>query len=258
MLIFCLNITVTPFTPMSLSFLFDSFLIQAAAGPNVFTYFAQSNLAGKVVIFILCICSIIAWTVMLGKYLDLSKLRSQNQRYERLLSKETNLLALDPERPGRGSGPYYNIFREAIEAFYRYGEDVASNDTHRASLRMGHVENALQRGVAEQTVRYESKMVVLSSIVTGAPFLGLLGTVWGVMDAFGGITSGTGTASLQSLAPGVSGALLTTVAGLVVAIPSVFGYNYLLQQTKISVVELENFASSVADRLELDSQAATN
>ncbi|MGB0744034.1 MAG: flagellar motor protein MotA, partial [Opitutales bacterium] len=106
---------------MSLSFLLDSFLIQAASGPNVFTYFAQSNFAGKVVIFILGVCSIIAWTVMLGKYLDLSKLRSQNQRYERLLSKESHLLALDPERPGKGSGPYYNIVREAIEAFYRYG-----------------------------------------------------------------------------------------------------------------------------------------
>ena len=242
---------------MTFAHLFDSFLIQAASGPNVFTYFAQSNFAGKVVILILAICSIIAWTVMLGKYLDLSKLRSQNQRYERLLSKESYLLALDPERPGKGSGPYYNIVREAIEAFFRYGSEVRSADTHRATLRMGHVENALQRSVAEQIIRYESKMVVLGSIVTGAPFLGLLGTVWGVMDAFGGM-AGAGSASLQSLAPGVSGALLTTVAGLIVAIPSVFGYNYLLQQTKIAVIELENFASTVADRIELESQAASN
>ena len=241
---------------MSSSFFLDSLLLQAASGANVFTYFAQSNFAGKIVIFILGICSIIAWTVMLGKYLDLSKLRSQNRRYERLLTQETQLLALDPQRPGKGSGPFYNIVRDAIEAFYRYGEDLSSADTHRATLRMGHVENALQRGVAEQIVRYEARMVVLGSIVTGAPFLGLLGTVWGVMDAFGGM-AGAGSASLQALAPGVSGALLTTVAGLVVAIPSVFGYNYLLQQTKISVVELENFASTVADRIELESQAAT-
>ena len=243
--------------PMTFTHLFDSILIQAASGPNVFTYFAQSNVAGKIVILILGIFSIVAWTVMLGKYLDLSKLRSQNQRYERLLSKEQHLLALDPERPGKGSGPYYNIFREAIEAFFRYGTELASADTHRATLRMGHVENALQRSVAEQIIRYESKMVMLGSIVTGAPFLGLLGTVWGVMDAFGSM-GGAGTASLQGLAPGVSGALLTTVAGLVVAIPSVFGYNYLLQQTKIAVVELENFASTVADRIELESQAASN
>ena len=194
---------------------------------------------------------------MLGKYLDLSKLRSQNQRYERALSKESHLIALDPERPGKGSGPYFNIVRQALEAFHRYGGDLGNSDPNRATLRMGQVENALQRSVAEQIIRYEAKMVVLGSIVTGAPFLGLLGTVWGVMDAFGGM-AGAGSASLQSLAPGVSGALLTTVAGLIVAIPSVFGYNCLLQQTKIAVVELENFASTAADRVELEAQAAAH
>ncbi len=240
---------------MHLSFVIDSLLIQAAGGPNVFTYFGQSNFAGKMVILVLGVFSILAWTVMLGKYMDLSRLRSQNQRYERMLSKESHLLALEPSRPGKGAGPFYNIVRDGLEAFCRYGGDLADADLHRTRLRMGHVENALQRAVAEQTLRYEAKMVLLGSIVSGAPFLGLLGTVWGVMDAFGGM-AGSGSASLQALAPGVSGALLTTVAGLLVAIPSVFGYNYLLQQTKIAVVELENFASTAADRIELEAQAA--
>lgn len=240
---------------MSLPFVFDSLIFQAASGPNVFTYFGQSNFAGKIVVLVLIACSILAWSVLFGKYMDLSRLRSQNKRYERLLMKEENLLDLPPQRPGKGSGPYYNVVCEALEAFFRYGGDVVDLDPNRARLRMGHVENAIQRGLAEQIIRYESKMVLLGSIVTGAPFLGLLGTVWGVMDAFGGM-AGAGSASLQSLAPGVSGALLTTVAGLLVAIPSVFGYNYLLQQTKISVVELENFSSIVADRIELEAQAA--
>lgn len=242
---------------MSLTFAFESLLLQAASGPNVFVYFGQSNFAGKLIIIILVVFSIVAWTLMLGKHLDLSRMRAQNQHYERQLSKEAHLLGLEPQRPGKGGGPYFNLVREALEAFFRYGGNVIDTDGQKAALRMGHVENALQRGVAEQTIRYEAKMVMLGSIVTGAPFLGLLGTVWGVMDAFGGM-AGSGSASLQSLAPGVSGALLTTVAGLVVAIPSVFGYNYLLQQTKISVVELENFASTVADRIELEAQAAAN
>lgn len=238
-------------------FSLETLKLQAAADASVFTYFAQSNFAGQVIIMILGLCSVLAWSVMLGKYLDLSRLRAQNLRYERLLSQESHLLALDPSRPAKGAGPFYNLVREGLEAFARYGGDLINADTHRVTLRMGHVENALQRGVAEQTIRYETKMVLLGSIVTGAPFLGLLGTVWGVMDAFGGM-AGAGSASLQNLAPGVSGALLTTVSGLVVAIPSVFGYNYLLQQTKIAVVELENFASTVADRIELEAQAAAN
>lgn len=73
------------------------------------------------------------------------------------------------------------------------------------------------------------------------------------MDAFGAVAM-QNTATLQSLAPGVSGALLTTVAGLLVAIPSVFGYNYLLSRTRLLITEMENFASELADRFELESR----
>jgi biopolymer transport protein TolQ len=114
---------------------------------------------------------------------------------------------------------------------------------------MGHVENAVQRGVARTMVKYEDKMVLLSSLVSGGPFLGLLGTVWGVMVTFGALTE---KASIAQLAPGVCGALVTTTLGLLVAIPATFGYNYLLTQVKIMTTELENFASSLADRVELE------
>jgi biopolymer transport protein TolQ len=95
-------------------------------------------------------------------------------------------------------------------------------------------------------------MIFLASIVSGAPFLGLLGTVWGVMAAFSAVAVQQ-SASIPTLAPGVSAALLTTIAGLVVAIPSVFGYNYLLGNQRRLITELENYASSLADRIELES-----
>lgn len=228
-------------------------LMIAASDPNVFTYFGQSNVAGKVIIIALGIFSLLAWTVMIGKWMDLRRLRAVNLSFERKLAKESRVLALDPKDPKFGRGPYAYLSSQAIQAFFRYGGDIQTRDKHTATLRMGHVENALQRAVAEQTIEYEAKMVMLGSIVTGAPFLGLLGTVWGVMDAFGSIT-GQSSATLQSLAPGVSGALLTTVAGLLVAIPSVFGYNYLLTLSKMMITELENFASTMADRIELESQ----
>ena len=93
-------------------------------------------------------------------------------------------------------------------------------------------------------------MYWLATIVSGAPFLGLLGTVWGVMDAFG--TMDAGGATIEHLAPGVSGALLTTVAALCVAIPIVFAYNGLLGMTRAAMTKLENFASNLADRIELE------
>ena len=92
--------------------------------------------------------------------------------------------------------------------------------------------------------------------VGGAPFLGLLGTVWGVMDCFGSMSAQT-SVTLQQLAPGVAGALLTTVAGLLVAIPAVFGYNYLTSRARTMSAELENFASLLADKIELESREAS-
>jgi biopolymer transport protein TolQ len=210
---------------------------------GILDYYAQSNFAGKVIIILLIFTSLVAWTVMIGKYMDLSKLRNANNAIEERLGATERVLRIDPKL-GKAKGPYAAVAREALAAYHR-----ARGGTY----AVGHVENALQRSVARESMRYETKMILLGSIVTGAPFMGLLGTVWGVMDAFGAIT-GQASANIGALAPGVSGALLTTVAGLVVAIPSVFGYNFLLTQVKMMITELENFASNVADRIELEAK----
>ena len=91
--------------------------------------------------------------------------------------------------------------------------------------------------------------------MSGSPFLGLLGTVWGVMSAFSGIAQAaatSGRADLASMAPGVSGALITTVAGLLVAIPSMFGYNWLVHNLRVLTVELDNFAQELVSKMETE------
>lgn len=226
----------------------DTFLVFG----NIFTYFINSNIAGQLIVILLLFASLIAWTLMLGKRLELKKAFISNKIQEKELSKHDSLLTGSIDSIPMNNSPYGKLVKAGLSAYYRYGGDEGGSSD--LNLRMGHVENALQRAVAEQTLYYESKMVVLGSIVTGAPFCGLLGTVWGVMDAFGSVSL-TGGASIQNLAPGVSGSLLTTVAGLLVAIPSVFGYNYLLAESKLRITELENFASVLADRIELDARS---
>ncbi len=210
---------------------------------NVFVYFGQSNTAGKVIILLLAVFSLIAWTLMIGKYSELSRLRKANLIFEDRLKASDAVTKIDPQFKGT-SGLYANLAREALTAYHQ-----SKGSPHAVS----HVENALQRAVSRGCLIYENRMIMLSSIVSGAPFLGLLGTVWGVMDAFGSIAGQAG-ASVATLAPGVSGALMTTVAALLVAIPSVFGYNYLLTQAKLMITELENFASHLADRVEQESR----
>lgn len=227
---------------MNSDFPFPIFIADAV--PGVLTYFNQSNFAGKLIVFALIVFSLIAWTLMIGKYLELNKLKRKNQWISLNFSKASSVLCVKTS-----SGPFSDLI-ENISAIYA-NFSQSSEDTLNRPLLLAQVESGLHREVAKQSIAYESGMVLLGTIVSGAPFLGLLGTVWGVMDAFGNIALQS-SASLQNLAPGVSGALLTTVAALLVAIPSVFGYNYLLSQTKQMIVDLESFASALADKVEVE------
>jgi len=228
-------------------------VIVAAGGPNVFTYFSQSNPAGKAIIFALAFFSVCAWAVMLGKYWELKRLRLFNLGFEQSLHRLNSILNAPATFKAPKRVPYAALYMDAIEAYHRIEPKAGESIEQLRVARVEHVQNALQRALANKALGYESSMIFLATIVSGAPFFGLLGTVWGVMDAFGAVGL-QATATLQNLAPGVSGALLTTVAGLCVAIPSVFGYNYLLSRTKVLVTELENFASALADMIELESR----
>lgn len=212
--------------------------------PGVLTYFNQSNFAGKLIVFALIAFSLVAWSLMIGKYLELSKLKQKNKLISSDFSKASSIHAIKTS-----SGPFSDLIEKINDIYTTFSQ--SSDGTLKRSLLLAQVESGLHREVARHSIEYESGMVLLGTIVSGAPFLGLLGTVWGVMDAFGNIALQS-SASLQNLAPGVSGALLTTVAALLVAIPSVFGYNYLLGQTKQMIVDLESFASALADKVELE------
>lgn len=219
---------------------------------NVVESFVRSGLIGQIITIGLVVFSFIAWTIMIGKHMELKRLRMLNISFERRLRDERTLLDLPESFRGRRTIPYGDLFADAVEAYWRAASIGQEKGVDTSRFRLEHTENALQRALARQVLRYESSMVFLATIVSGAPFMGLLGTVWGVMDAFSAV-SVQQTASIQTLAPGVSAALLTTIAGLVVAIPSVFGYNFLFASTKRLITEIENYASSLADRIELES-----
>jgi biopolymer transport protein TolQ len=224
-------------------------LVLATTSRGAMWFFEQMDGPARGIAAILLICSFIGWGSMIQKWTDMTELRRRNHGFERRLRDEPLVTGLNFPRSATLC-PYEFLVAEATTAYQRHKGKMGSRQD--IALCMGHVENALQRGISRNLVRYEEKMVLLSSLVSGGPFLGLLGTVWGVMVAFSALTD---KATISMLAPGVSGALVTTILGLVVAIPATFGYNYLLTQVKLMTTELENFASSTADRMELELEA---
>ncbi len=220
---------------------------------NLIQVFSFSDPVGQAITVGLALFSIVAWTVMFGKFSELKRLRMLNMAFEQRLRDERTLLDLPESFRSRRSIPYADVYADAVEAYWRAASILQEKGIDSGRARLEHAENGIQRAIARQTLRYESSMIFLASIVSGAPFLGLFGTVWGVMEVFSAVSM-QASANLQTLAPGVSSALLTTIAGLAVAIPSVFGYNVLLSRTRQLGTEMENYASALADRLELESK----
>lgn len=229
------------------------FASRVLATTNILDIFDRCDTVDKVIVTGLGVASLIAWTIMFGKYFELKRLRLLNYSFDAHLRDQRTLLDLPESFRNKRAIPYADMFADAVEAYWRAAAITKEQGNESSRARLEHAENALQRALARQTLRYESSMIFLASIVSGAPFIGLLGTVWGVMEAFSSVAAQQ-NAGIPQLAPGVSGAMLATIAGLIVAIPSVFGYNLLLSHTRSLITEAENYASELADRIELESK----
>ena len=224
-------------------------------GGGILYAFQHSNYAGKAVIFVLMLGSIFSWSVMGSKIYMISRARKTSRRFLKRFRTARKPLLIYQNRETYADSPMYPVYLAGCRelTFHLLGtteiDDTFSTrvaESDRISpTAMNAVRSALEREVGEQALRMESHMTVLATAVSGAPFLGLLGTVWGVMDTFSAIAA-SNNASLTTMAPGVSGALITTVTGLLVAIPAMFGYNFLVVTIRGMTVELDNFAGELA------------
>ena len=228
-----------------------------AEGGLVFA-FDRSTIAGKSVILTLLIASIISWTVIITKFRQLKVARRQSERFFKKFRSSRKPLHLFFGKESFPGSPAYEVYLAGCrELIYHSLGSSELDDTvaHRLAeaekispTAMASVRSIMEREVGRQALLLEDKMILLATAVSGGPFLGLLGTVWGVMDAFTDIAL-AGKASLAAMAPGVSGSLITTVTGLLVAIPAMFGYNYLVVSIRSLTVELDNFAAELESAL---------
>jgi len=223
--------------------------------------FSQSNLAGKVIVVVLFGGSIWAWSLMLTKFKELNAAHKESIRFLTSYRGESHPVALF--QAGRHHGhksPLQVVYAQAcsalgasLEAASEDADDLfVGGGSPRIKLSERHissVKNSAERIVADQALLLENHMGLLATAASTAPFLGLLGTVWGVMESFGNMAS-SGPALLSDVAPGISGALLTTVVGLLVALPSSIGYNMLSDRIRRLTVQMDNFAQELVGDLE--------
>jgi biopolymer transport protein ExbB/TolQ len=224
----------------------------AQGGADLSYIWDKATPEAKVIIVILCGFSIVAWSLMLQKSFQMRRAKRYNSFFEAEFRQQKTVLGIfERNLPVEGC-PLFAVYTDGctdLEARLKLPDGTRRSKLSLKSVE--HVKRQLEGSVAREALRLESGLILLAIAVSGAPFMGLLGTVWGVMDTFGGIAK-AGRADLAAMAPGVAAALVTTVAGLLVAIPSMFGYNYLVHSLRILTVELDNFAQTLASRMETE------
>ncbi len=213
----------------------------------------QATPEAKAIILCLVIFSIIAWSVMIAKALQMRRAKRLNQFFNTEYKTQKNVLEVFDRRVQADGCPLFMVYQAgSVELDTRLRNPDGNGRKKFLSLKgMEHVKRSLENTVAQESLKLESGLILLAIAVSGAPFLGLLGTVWGVMSTFGHIAQ-QGSATMAAMAPGVAAALITTVAGLLVAIPSMFGYNWLVHNLRVLTVELDNFAQELVSKMETE------
>jgi len=207
---------------------------------------------GKITVLVLLLLSLFSWTIIITKFRQLTIARKATKKFMAAYTSTRDPLDIQKRGEEFDGAPAFALYgRGAEELAYQLEKNpVTVKGERRISLSSYEaVKVVLEEAAAAQAMSLEKGMIVLSTAVAGGPFIGLLGTVWGVMSTFAGIAA-SNSASLTAMAPGVAAALVATVTGLLVAIPAMFGYNFMVTTIRHLTQELDGFASRYANQIE--------
>lgn len=227
---------------------------------------------GKITVIVLLVLSLFSWTIIITKFRQLMIARAATKKF--LAAYASTRDPLDIQRRGEAfeGAPAYQLYIRGadelayqlknnpvlVEAAPKFNSALPPGNTDRlarsvttkiSTASFDAVRVVLEEAAGGEAMALEKGMIVLSTAVAGGPFIGLLGTVWGVMSTFAGIAESK-AATLTAMAPGVAAALVATVTGLLVAIPAMFAYNLMVTTIRHITQELDGFASRYANQIE--------
>ena len=197
------------------------------------------------IIVILILFSLFSWTIVFSKSSVFNRARRDNRNFLRAFRKANNLQSVAVASEQFTSAPLVAVFD------FGYGEVERQIKQRGALVNKDAIERSLQLGISEEITKLEQNMTWLATVASVSPFIGLFGTVWGIIDAFQGLGN-AGSASLRAVAPGISEALITTAIGLAAAIPAAIFYNLFGTRIKEIGTRMEDFAIEFQNLAERD------
>ncbi len=221
-----------------------SLFLAAAVGGEIVDLVGETGPVAKTVLLLLLLFSVVSWAIILSKWSLLRRARVQSGRFLRAFRKAQRLQDVSAVSEQFRPSPLVAVFEGGFQEYRRQGGNpggVVSN--------LVAVQRAMQIAASEELTRFERNLPWLA--ITGAvtPFIGLFGTVWGIIDAFHGLGT-AGAATLRAVAPGISEALITTAAGLAAAIPAVIAYNLIGSSIREFAARGDDFALEMLNAIE--------
>jgi len=219
---------------------FNTALLAFAIGSEISGLIESSGLVAKAVLVILLAFSLISWAIIFSKWGLFRRARAQSNRFMRMFRKSERLqdvaAVADQFRPS----PLIAVFEGAYSELRKQAPQP---------IRLGALQRAIQVAASEELTHLESRLPWLATTGAVTPFIGLFGTVWGIIDAFHGLGT-AGAATLRAVAPGISEALITTAAGLFAAIPAVIAYNMFTQHIREFGARMDDFGLELVNEVE--------
>jgi biopolymer transport protein TolQ len=206
-------------------------LFAFALGGEVVGMVSETGLVAKIVLLILLFFSLLSWSIIVAKIGLFRRATVQSGNFVRAFRRAKRLQDISAVSEQFKPSPLVAVFDGAVAELERNGSNV----------RTLSVQRATQIAASEELTRLENRLTWLATTGSIAPFVGLFGTVWGIIDAFHGLGD-AGTATLRAVAPGISEALITTAAGLFAAVPAVVAYNFFLQQIREFAARMDDFS----------------
>jgi biopolymer transport protein TolQ len=201
------------------------------SGDTVLTLILKAGIVVKFVLVLLLFFSVVSWAIIFYKQRTLSKAEKESEEFQKDFIKAREWDTLYQSTKKMTLSPMANLFRAAYSI-----EDAGIEE----------IKRTLKRVEALEATRLERYLTFLATTGSTAPFIGLFGTVWGIMNSFMGIGR-IGAASLAVVAPGIAEALIATAAGLAAAIPAVVAYNYYLSRIRRNIIMMEDFSQELLD-----------
>src|SRR3989337_1036297 len=216
---------------------------------SIYEMVVHAGPVGKTVLLILMLFSIISWAIIIKKFKILRQSRKETEKFYETYSKKGNLANIYAVGKNLKNSPVaklfvagYNELAANVKASTPDGQSPEGKKIVIESI--DRISRVLSQTTLQEIARLEKSLTFLATTGSTTPFIGLFGTVWGVMNSFRGIGR-IGSASLAVVAPGIAEALIATAAGLVAAIPAVIAYNYYLSRARGNIIAMEDFSQEL-------------